>query len=192
MAQNIAECGTCGETNFCNWYGKDAPKDSYGRIDRDYMDSNPVAYCSEECRDKADAGPTTPEDTVATNQIPTDLSDLIALLNATPANERQQISDRLAAQLGDQERSYKLFDEAETVVRNDEQIEVLRGELGGAIGEALMSIREAEGLIDRLASNGVYDIEYAESVAAADLRHVVAEASRAMRIAQALQSHIER
>jgi hypothetical protein len=61
MAQNIAECGTCGETNFCNWYGKDAPKDSYGRIDRDYMDSNPVAYCSEECRDKADAVSATPE-----------------------------------------------------------------------------------------------------------------------------------
>jgi len=129
---------------------------------------------------------------MTTQQIPTDLSDLITLLGTTPAGERQEISDRLAEQLGDQERAYKLFDEAETVVRNGEEIEVLRGELGGAIGEALMSIREAEGLIDRLASNGVYDIEYAESVAAADLRHMVAEASRAMRIAQDLQSHIER
>lgn len=54
MAQNIARCGYCGEVNFCGWYRKDAPKDRYGRIDRDYMDSNPVAYCSEEHRDAAD------------------------------------------------------------------------------------------------------------------------------------------
>jgi len=71
MAQNIAECGTCGETNFCNWYGKDAPKDRHGRIDRDYMDSKPVAYCSEECRDAADAVPTTPEDTMTDQTITT-------------------------------------------------------------------------------------------------------------------------
>ena len=55
MGQNITNCGNCGEINFCGWYRKDAPKDSYGRIDRDYMDSNPVAYCSEECRDTAAA-----------------------------------------------------------------------------------------------------------------------------------------
>ena len=58
MAQRIAECGTCGETNFCGWHGKDAPKDRHGRVDRDYLDSEPVAYCSEECRDKADQGTT--------------------------------------------------------------------------------------------------------------------------------------
>lgn len=55
MGQNIAKCGNCGEVNFCGWYRKDAPTDRYGRIDRDYMDSDPVAYCSEECRDTAAA-----------------------------------------------------------------------------------------------------------------------------------------
>jgi hypothetical protein len=51
---NIAECGHCRVMNFCNWYRKDAPKDRYGRIDRGYMDSDPVAFCSEECRDADD------------------------------------------------------------------------------------------------------------------------------------------
>ena len=54
MASYISKCGTCGEMNFTDFYGKHAPHDRYGRVDLDYMDSRPVAYCSEKCRDEAD------------------------------------------------------------------------------------------------------------------------------------------
>ncbi|MGW5130396.1 hypothetical protein [Streptomyces sp. NPDC004135] len=55
MSAYISECGYCHETGFTNWFSKSAPHDRYGRIDRDYVDSRPVAYCSEEHRDAADA-----------------------------------------------------------------------------------------------------------------------------------------
>lgn len=66
MGQNIAKCGNCEQTNYCGWYRKDAPHDRYGRIERDYMDNGPTAYCSEECRDTA-ADREEPVTTVATN-----------------------------------------------------------------------------------------------------------------------------
>jgi hypothetical protein len=55
MTARISECGYCHETQFTAWYSKSAPRDRYGRMDRDYVDSEPVAYCSEEHRDAADA-----------------------------------------------------------------------------------------------------------------------------------------
>jgi hypothetical protein len=55
MTNYISECGYCGETQFTGWYSKSAPRDMYGRVDRDYCDGRPVAYCSEEHRDAADA-----------------------------------------------------------------------------------------------------------------------------------------
>jgi hypothetical protein len=54
MAARISECGYCGRTEFTGWYSKTAPKDRYGRLPLDYLDSEPVAYCSEEHRDAAD------------------------------------------------------------------------------------------------------------------------------------------
>jgi hypothetical protein len=54
MSSYISACGYCGETQFTNWYSKGAPRDRYGRVDRDYCDSHPVAYCSEQHRDAAD------------------------------------------------------------------------------------------------------------------------------------------
>lgn len=54
MSTRISKCGYCGETQFTAWYSKSAPRDRHGRIDRDYLDSEPVAYCSEEHRDAAD------------------------------------------------------------------------------------------------------------------------------------------
>jgi hypothetical protein len=51
----ISQCGYCHTTQFTQWYSKRAPHDRYGRVDRDYLDSNPIAYCSEEHRDAADA-----------------------------------------------------------------------------------------------------------------------------------------
>lgn len=55
MTAYISECGFCHETQFTQWYSKSAPHDMYGRVDRDYCDGRPVAYCSEEHRDAADA-----------------------------------------------------------------------------------------------------------------------------------------
>ncbi|MEV5911107.1 hypothetical protein AB0M00_19665 [Streptomyces chartreusis] len=55
MTNYISECGYCRETQFTGWYSKSAPHDMYGRVDRDYGDGRPVAYCSEEHRDAADA-----------------------------------------------------------------------------------------------------------------------------------------
>lgn len=55
MTAYISECGFCRETQFTTWYSKRAPHDMYGRVDRDYCDGRPVAYCSEEHRDAADA-----------------------------------------------------------------------------------------------------------------------------------------
>lgn len=55
MTNYISECGYCRETQFTGWYSKSAPHDMYGRVDRDYCDGRPVAYCSEAHRDAADA-----------------------------------------------------------------------------------------------------------------------------------------
>ncbi|MGW4028196.1 hypothetical protein ACWEFL_02570 [Streptomyces sp. NPDC004838] len=63
MSTRISECGYCGETQFTGWYSKSAPRDRYGRIDRDYLDSEPVAYCSEEHRDAADSERASREET---------------------------------------------------------------------------------------------------------------------------------
>ncbi|MBP8536122.1 hypothetical protein [Streptomyces sp. MK37H] len=55
MTAYISDCGYCHETRFTQWYSKSAPRDRHGRVDLDYLDSQPVAYCSEEHRDAADA-----------------------------------------------------------------------------------------------------------------------------------------
>lgn len=55
MTAYISACGYCRKTGFTNWYSKSAPHDAYGRVDLGFMDSQPVAYCSEEHRDIADA-----------------------------------------------------------------------------------------------------------------------------------------
>lgn len=93
MTARISKCGHCGETQFTNWYSKSAPRDRYGRMDRDYMDSEPVAYCSEEHRDAADeladavaaqgALPVPTGDTVLTDEQRAAITELIG--NAKPA-----------------------------------------------------------------------------------------------------------
>jgi hypothetical protein len=71
------------------------------------------------------------------------------------------------------------------------EIDALRAVLGVALADAQTALREAEHAIDRLASNGVYDIEYVESTTAGDLRQMVADAGRATRIALVLKRQIE-
>lgn len=55
MSTRIGVCGYCHKTEFTSWYSQSAPRNRYGVIDRDFLDSQPVAYCSEEHRDAADA-----------------------------------------------------------------------------------------------------------------------------------------
>jgi hypothetical protein len=127
---------------------------------------------------------------VTISQIPAEVDGLITLLSDTQPRDRHEIAERLAEQIGDRDKAYKLFDEAEAVVRNGEEIEELRGELAVELAEIEMSLRKARGLIDRLASDQVYDVEYAEGLAAVDLRQMLADASRAVRIARVLQKQI--
>lgn len=48
----VYQCTTCKEWQCgAAEFRKDAPKDLYGRVDRDYADSNPPRFCSETCRD---------------------------------------------------------------------------------------------------------------------------------------------
>jgi hypothetical protein len=122
--------------------------------------------------------------------IPADATELANLLRRTPAGEWPDIDD-LAAQIGDRDRAIKIFDQAENEVQRENEIDALRAVLGVNLNDALKLLQAAEGQIDRLASNPVYDVEYAESTTASDLRHMLAEASRAVRIAQVLQKQIE-
>lgn len=52
----VFKCATCKES-MCGaaWFSDDAPTDRYGRIDRDYADSNAPRFCSEECKDNEGA-----------------------------------------------------------------------------------------------------------------------------------------
>lgn len=125
-------------------------------------------------------------------QIPTDITGLIHLLRATPIGDHPDISEVLATQLGDRGKAYDLIDAAQTAIRHDNEIGALRGVLGVALKDASARLQEAIHAVETLASSRLYDIEYAESTTADDLRHQLAEAARAVRIARALQAQIER
>lgn len=49
---SVYRCATCGES-MCGsaWFRDDAPTDKYGRIDRDYADSDAPRFCSEACKE---------------------------------------------------------------------------------------------------------------------------------------------
>ncbi|MFB6881448.1 hypothetical protein ACFCY8_11515 [Streptomyces noursei] len=123
-------------------------------------------------------------------RIPTSVPELTVLIAATPDRERYQIADRLAAQIRDQARAFALYEEAERDVLHGEECERLRRELAAALSAAQAELRKAEGLIARLSSPQVFDIEYAEGTSADDLLHMVINAHRATRIAVTLQKTI--
>ncbi|GAA2815301.1 hypothetical protein GCM10010441_44890 [Kitasatospora paracochleata] len=122
--------------------------------------------------------------------LPTDASELAALLRRIPAGEWPDVDD-LAARLGDSDRAFKIFSEAESEVQRGNEIDALRATLNTALTDAQANLRAAEHTIGRLASNGVYDIEYAESTTNADLQHLLSDASRAVRIALVLKQRID-
>lgn len=48
----VYECSKCGAWIWGTpTFLLDAPKDSFGRVDRDYADGNSPKFCSGECRD---------------------------------------------------------------------------------------------------------------------------------------------
>lgn len=72
MSTRISACGYCHKTEFTSWYSQSAPRNRHGVIDRDFLDSQPVAYCSEEHRDAADA---------ERNKVLTEAADAIVAKN---------------------------------------------------------------------------------------------------------------
>ncbi|GGX56371.1 hypothetical protein [Streptomyces noursei] len=122
--------------------------------------------------------------------IPTDIVELTALVRDTPAGDRYAVYERLEKQLGDQDRAMRLYGEAESIVVRDGQIDALCRQLTTALTAAVSELRRAEGLLGQLTSPQVYDIEYAESVVADDLLHMVTAAHRSARIAVTLQKSI--
>lgn len=122
--------------------------------------------------------------------LPTDITELTALLRSTPPGEWPDVDD-LAAQIGDRGRAVKLFSAAENEIWRDNEIDTLRADIDTALTEATARLREAEHAIDRLASSQVYDVEYAEGLTADDLRHQLAEAARSIRIARVLKKQID-
>jgi hypothetical protein len=122
--------------------------------------------------------------------IPTDVIDLTALIRSTPVGDRLEIVGRLEKQLGDHTQAYRLYEEAESYVVNDELCGRLRRQLTAALDAAAAELRKAERLIVELTSPQVYDIEYTEGPVADDLLHLVAKAHRAARIASTVQKTI--
>jgi hypothetical protein len=73
----------------------------------------------------------------------------------------------------------------------DMEIDTLRDVLQDALTDAQARLREAEHAVKQLASDRLYDIEYAESLASTDLQQMLADASRAVRIALALKPKLD-
>lgn len=128
--------------------------------------------------------------TATPNTIPTDTDELIRLLTATPAGDRYLVCERLETQLGDQARAQTLYERAESEVLHGEACDQMRRQVTAALDAAVTGLRTAEGLIARLGSPMIYDVEYAEGATAADLLHTVDQAHRAARIASLLQKAI--
>ena len=71
------------------------------------------------------------------------------------------------------------------------EIDRLRETLATALADATKALWTAAQTAEQLASDQVYDIEHAESTTAADLRYLIADATRSVRTVQILQRHIE-
>ena len=56
MAAHVHECAICGKlTEGATLYSKNAPRDPWGRVQRDYMDNgNAPTFCSEGHRNQYD------------------------------------------------------------------------------------------------------------------------------------------
>lgn len=121
-------------------------------------------------------------DAATETSVPTDLNALVALLGATPPDERAAIHDRLVTQLADRDEAWKIFAAAESEVEHDEEIIRLRAELREALAAAEAGVLRVSGVVNELAN--IYDVEYAEG--AHDLRAFLTDAARMIRAATAL------
>ncbi|MGV9816359.1 hypothetical protein ACWDTQ_31150 [Streptomyces cellulosae] len=109
---------------------------------------------------------------------------LYHLLKRLPLR-RFDIAVRLEEQYG-RERAEALLDEAERDLERDEAITAQRVELHEKLTDALEDVAAASRALRELQSPGVYDVEYADTIAADDVETFLADSRRMLRAAMAL------
>ncbi|MFE7965409.1 hypothetical protein ACFU0X_20635 [Streptomyces cellulosae] len=109
---------------------------------------------------------------------------LYHLLKRLPLR-RFDIARRLEEQYG-RERAEALLDEAERDLEHDEAILTQRVELHAKLTGALDDVHAATRALTELQSSRLYDVEYADTIAADDVEAFLKESRRALRAALAL------
>lgn len=125
--------------------------------------------------------------------IPTDAEALAVLLSDTPESKWPTVRERLLAQMDDPNDAKEIYgiavEEARLIPRRRE----LRTTLEGALTDAVDSLAAAEEAVTGLRSGEVFDLwysDYADRVAR-DLLHVLTDAHRLARIADAMRRDVE-
>jgi hypothetical protein len=83
--------------------------------------------------------------------IPTDLDDLAALLRATKFTDRDGVRVRLVNQLGDEDAAWRLYGDAESLVRYEKSVTRLRAELREALSAAEKDLHRVDTVLGELA-----------------------------------------
>ncbi|MGY1548286.1 hypothetical protein [Streptomyces sp. MN6] len=109
---------------------------------------------------------------------------LYHLLKRLP-QRRFDIAARLEQQYG-RDRAEALMEEAELDLERDEEIRTQRVELHEKLTDALHDVYAATSALSKLQSSGVYDVEYADTITAADVEAFLGDARRMLCAAQAL------
>lgn len=125
----------------------------------------------------------------AAGSIPTEPTELEALLRKLTPGAQTEVADLLAAQLGGTpeaiERATDLVWRALGAIENENAIVQERANLAQHIADALASIRAADASLTNLCGD-LYDVEYAEGgQRVLDLRTFLDDAARLVRAAAA-------
>lgn len=131
---------------------------------------------------------TTPTPTPAAGALPAVpdlLEELVPWLDAQPMSQWGAHRLRLTERIG-RDGADALFDRAEREIMHGREIDSLRASLRNHLDSAGFALGGALATLDALASDRVYDVEYAEGQAAEDMRAFLADAQRFVRAARAL------
>lgn len=123
--------------------------------------------------------------------VPTEPQPLYLYLRELDPAEQAGTADRLAMQLGGTpeaiNRAADLVGRALSLIANEDMIDQLREHLAESLAVAIDAIRASTNAVDRLSSDDVFDVEYAEGGQPVwDLRGFLADAGRFVRAAAAL------
>ncbi|MEU7590648.1 hypothetical protein AB0A95_30700 [Micromonospora sp. NPDC049230] len=123
-----------------------------------------------------------------TEPIPTDVQGLFEYLRTMNGWQQSAVADRLAIQLGGTpeaiDRAADLMTRALSLVAQEILILELRQHLADTLAAAADTIKDGLNTIDRLASEDVYDVEFAEG--GWDMRGFLSDAGRFISAASAL------